>query len=84
MATKKRQTKQDDLIKLFLEHQAEDRAQFQLLHETLKPIAHNVESLMETRTFMRGTWKAISVVAGAASVVTTIVIAVIKAFAGVR
>lgn len=64
----------DDLAK----HTAQDDERFTRLTDLTESIANDVKSLLSSRSFVRGAWKAIVVTAGVVSTVTTILLTYLK------
>jgi hypothetical protein len=63
-------------------HQERDEGQFAAVNERLTEIGADVKSLLQSRSYIRGAWKAVAVVSGATATVVSIVIAILKHFGG--
>ena len=59
-------------------HISADNERFNTIDESLTGIAADVKSLLHTRSFTKGAWKAIVTIAGATSVIIGLVIAWVK------
>lgn len=72
----KRATVNEVLVEL-REHVKQDHERFETQGKKLEEIHTDVRSLLESRSFLRGAWRTITVIAG---IVATIVTLVAKAF----
>jgi hypothetical protein len=59
-------------------HIRADNERFNTIDKSLGSIADDVRSLLQTRSFTKGAWKAIVTIAGATSVVIGLIIAWVK------
>lgn len=59
-------------------HIVADNERFNKIDHTLGGIASDVRSLLQTRSFTKGAWKAIVTIAGATSVIIGLIIAWVK------
>lgn len=64
----------DELARLLAEHLADDRQRFAEVQASLGRIEGHVESLLHSRSFSRGAWRAIVVVATTISALVTLVV----------
>lgn len=64
----------DELTRLLAEHLADDRQRFAEVQASLYRIEGNVESLMHSRSFSRGVWKTVVVIATTISALVTLVV----------
>jgi hypothetical protein len=68
----------DVLAEEVREHIRADNERFNTIDKSLGSIADDVRSLLQTRSFTKGAWKAIVTIAGATSVVIGLIIAWVK------
>ena len=59
-------------------HIVADNERFNKIDGALSSIADDVRSLLQTRSFTKGAWKAIVTIAGATSVIVGLIIAWVK------
>lgn len=59
-------------------HITDDVARFNTLDNALHEISHDVKSLLATRSFNKGVWWAVTIIAGSIATVTSMAIAWVK------
>ena len=64
----------DELVRLLAEHLADDRQRFAEVQASLYRIEGNVESLLYSRSFVRGAWRAVVIVTTGVSALVTLLV----------
>ena len=78
-ASKTAQVVADSVAAELVTHTRHDDERFERLTALVEAIGGDVKSLLDSRSFQRGAWKAIGVVGGVAGTIAGLLVAIVKA-----